>query len=101
MTANEQFVYPIPAGIASREAAPFLCAGIIGYRALRRSAVRPGEPLGLYGFGGSAHIVIQIACHWDCEVYVCTRGEEHQALARELGATWAGPAEAMPPKKLR
>jgi propanol-preferring alcohol dehydrogenase len=101
MVAPEAFVYPIPEGVSSREAAPFLCAGIIGYRALCRSAVRKGEPLGLYGFGASAHIVLQIALHWGCEVYVCTRGERHQALALEMGATWAGPASAAPPKKLR
>src|SRR5579862_2997639 len=75
MTAPEAFLYPIPEGVSSREAAPFLCAGIIGYRALIRSAVKPGEPLGLYGFGASAHIVIQIARHWGCDVYVSTRGE--------------------------
>jgi propanol-preferring alcohol dehydrogenase len=101
MVALEAFVYPIPEGVSSREAAPFLCAGIIGYRALCRSAVRKGEPLGLYGFGASAHIVLQIALHWGCEVYVCTRGERHQALAREMGATWVGPASAVPPNKLR
>jgi propanol-preferring alcohol dehydrogenase len=61
MVAPEAFIYPIPEGVSSREAAPFLCAGIIGYRALRRSAVGQGEPLGLYGFGASAHLVLQIA----------------------------------------
>ncbi|HZO87308.1 MAG TPA: zinc-dependent alcohol dehydrogenase family protein [Chthonomonadaceae bacterium] len=101
MTAPEDFIYPIPEGVSSREAAPFLCAGIIGYRALRRSDVEPGETLGLYGFGASAHIVIQIARHWGCEVYVCTRGESHQALARQMGAVWVGPSDAVPPKKLR
>jgi propanol-preferring alcohol dehydrogenase len=101
MVAREAFVYPIPAGISSREAAPFLCAGIIGYRALCRSAVRKGEPLGLYGFGASAHLVIQMARYWGCEAYVCTRGDRHQELARQMGATWVGPAEATPPKKLR
>lgn len=99
--APEAFVYPLPEGVSSREAAPFLCAGIIGYRALRRSDVREGEPLGLYGFGASAHVVIQIARHWNCPVYVCTRGEQHQQLAREMGALWVGPADAMPPRKLR
>ena len=101
MVAPEAFVYPLPEGVSSREAAPFLCAGIIGYRALRRSEIQPREPLGLYGFGGSAHIVIQIARYWGCPVYVCTRGERHQELARQMGATWAGPADAMPPVKLR
>lgn len=101
VVAPEAFVYPLPEGVSSREAAPFLCAGIIGYRALRRSEVRPGEPLGLYGFGASAHVVIQIARHWGCPVYVCTRGDRHQALAREMGADWVGGADALPPVKLR
>jgi alcohol dehydrogenase, propanol-preferring len=101
MVAPEAFIYPIPEGVSSREAAPFLCAGIIGYRALRRSDVRPGEPLGLYGFGASAHIVIQVARYWGCEVYVSTRGKRHRELARELGAVWAGAADEKPPKKLR
>lgn len=99
--APEAFIYPLPQEVTSREAAPFLCAGIIGYRALRRSEIRPGEPLGLYGFGASAHVVIQIARHWNCEVYVCTRGDRHQALAREMGSVWVGPADARPPKLLR
>jgi propanol-preferring alcohol dehydrogenase len=101
MVAREAFVYPLPGGVSSREAAPFLCAGIIGYRALCRSAAQKGDTLGLYGFGASAHIVIQVARYWGCEVYVCTRGERHQELARRLGATWVGPADAEPPKKLQ
>jgi propanol-preferring alcohol dehydrogenase len=101
MVAPEAFLYPIPEGVTSREAAPFLCAGIIGYRALCRSEVRKGEPLGLYGFGASAHVVIQIARHWGCEVYVCTRGARHQELARRLGATWVGSATDTPPRKLK
>jgi propanol-preferring alcohol dehydrogenase len=74
-----------------------LCAGVIGLRALRLSEVRPGERLGLYGFGGSAHITIQVAVHWGCEVYVFTRSEAHCALARQLGARWAGRVEDDPP----
>lgn len=101
IVAPEPFVYPLPETVSSREAAPFLCAGIIGYRALCRSGVKPGESLGLYGFGASAHVVLQIARHWGCPVYVCTRGDRHQALAREMGAVWVGPAEASPPEKLR
>jgi propanol-preferring alcohol dehydrogenase len=101
ITASAAFVYPIPDGVTSREAAPFLCAGIIGYRALRRSDVRPGEPLGLYGFGASAHIVIQIARYWGCEVYVATRGAKHQELARQMEAAWVGEAEEVPPRKMR
>lgn len=101
VTAPESFVYRIPDEVSSREAAPFLCAGIIGYRALRRSEVKPGEPLGLYGFGASAHIVLQIARYWGCPVYVSTRGGRHEALARSMGAVWTGPADAVPPTKLR
>lgn len=101
LIAPEAFIYPIPDGLSSREAAPLLCAGIIGYRALRRSNIRPGEPLGLYGFGASAHVVIQIARHWGCDVYVCTRREKHRQLAREMGAVWAGAADEPPPRKLR
>jgi len=101
MVAPEAFVYPIPENLSADEAAPFLCAGIIGYRALRRSDVQRGDALGLYGFGASAHIVMQIAAYWDCKVYVCTRGKSHQALAQEMGAVWVGEADAVPPQKLR
>ena len=101
MRAPEAFFYPIPTGVSSREAAPFLCAGIIGYRALRRSDARPGVTVGLYGFGASAHIVAQIASHWGCPVYVCTRGAKHRQLAREMGAVWVGAADACPPVKLQ
>jgi propanol-preferring alcohol dehydrogenase len=91
--ADARFVYRLPEGFSDVEAAPLLCAGIIGYRALRLSGVQPGQNLGLYGFGASAHIVLQIARHWGCRVYVFTRGAGHRALARELGAVWAGGAE--------
>jgi propanol-preferring alcohol dehydrogenase len=100
MTAPEDFIYPLPAGASSRESAPFLCAGIIGYRALCRSNLRKGETLGLYGFGASAHIVIQIALHWGCKVYVCTRDDQHQELALRMGATWVGSEASTPPVKL-
>jgi propanol-preferring alcohol dehydrogenase len=90
------FVVGIPNGFDDAHAAPLLCAGIIGYRALRLSNVRPQQTLGLYGFGASAHIAIQIARRWGCEVYVATRGAEHQRLAKELGATWVGRAEDLP-----
>lgn len=94
---REDFAYAIPDVFGDAEAAPLLCAGIIGYRSLRRSQCRPGDNLVLYGFGSSAHIVIQIALHWGCRVFVCTRGEKHQELALTLGATWAGPrAEDIP-----
>ncbi len=99
-TVPERFAYSIPSVFTDEEAAPLLCAGIIGYRALRLSGVQPGQRLGLYGFGASAHITIQIARHWDCSVFVCSLREEHQALARELGAVWVGGATDMPPEKL-
>ena len=99
--AREDFAYPLPGTVSSREAAPFLCAGIIGYRALERAELPASAPLGLYGFGASAHILIQIARHRGSDVYVCTREERHQALALELGAVWAGGADAVPPVPLR
>ncbi len=91
--ADARFVYRLPDGFSDVQAAPLLCAGIIGYRALRLSGVQPGQNLGLYGFGASAHIVLQVARHWGCRVYVFTRGEAHRTLARELGAVWTGGAE--------
>lgn len=100
VVAPEPFVYPLPAGFTPTHVAPLLCAGVIGFRALRQSKVKPGQRLGLYGFGGSAHIAIQIAIHWECEVYVFTRSEEHRALARKLGAHWTGQAEDSPPARL-
>ncbi len=100
MVVPESFAYPIPEGFSDLEAAPLLCAGIIGYRALKLSAVQPGQRLGLYGFGGSAHVTIQVARHWGCQVYVFTRSEHHRQLARELGAVWAGRAEETPPARM-
>lgn len=98
--AQEDFAYPLPSELSSATLAPLLCAGIIGYRALRRSEVKPGQRLGLYGFGASAHIVIQIALHWGCDVYVASRDVKHQALATEMGATWVGGGSDRPPAKL-
>ncbi len=95
-----EFAYPIPPVFGDEEVAPLLCAGIIGYRSLRLSGVKPGQRLGLYGFGASAHIVIQVARHWGCTVYVCSLREEHRALARELGAAWVGSAAEAPPDRL-
>jgi len=100
LVAPEAFIYPLPAAWPAERIAPLLCAGIIGYRALRRSRIKPGGRLGLYGFGASAHVVIQIARHWGCEVHVATRGEKHRRLALELGAAWAGEAADAPPKRL-
>jgi propanol-preferring alcohol dehydrogenase len=95
-----QFAYPIPPVFSDDEAAPLLCAGIIGYRALRMSGIKQGQRLGLYGFGASAHIAIQIARHWGCDVYVSSLKLEHQRLARELGARWVGGVSDRPPEKL-
>jgi propanol-preferring alcohol dehydrogenase len=93
----EDFAYTIPGGFSDTEAAPLLCAGIIGYRALKRTELRGRGRLGLYGFGSSAHVVIQIARHRGAEVYVATRSPGHRDLARRLGAVWAGDtAEPMP-----
>lgn len=100
VVAPEAFAYRMPEGYLDVQAAPLLCAGVIGFRALRLSEVKPGEKLGLFGFGASAHIVLQIARYWDCEVYVFTRSEEHRELARSLGAVWAGRAEDNPPTSL-
>ncbi len=97
---DEAFALPIPEHFTDLAAAPLLCAGIIGFRSLRLSEIRPGGRLGLYGFGASAHIVIQVARHWGCEVLVFTRGDEHQRLARALGASWVGRAEEIPPHPL-
>ena len=96
--ANEDFACPIPAELEPAAAAPLLCAGIIGYRALVRSEIRPGQTLALYGFGASAHIAIQIARHWECRVLVFTRSGIHQRHARELGADWAGRPGDVPPE---
>jgi propanol-preferring alcohol dehydrogenase len=97
MVVHQDFAYPLPESFSDAAAAPLLCAGIIGYRALRLSGVQPGDRLGMWGFGASAHITLQVARHWGCEVYVFTRGEGHRRLARELGAAWAGGAEDDPP----
>ncbi len=98
--APAPFAYPIPGVFSDAEASPLLCAGIIGYRSLRLSEIQPGQRLGLYGFGASAHIAIQVARHWDCQVYVFTRTESHRQLARELGAAWVGDARDDPGVRL-
>jgi alcohol dehydrogenase, propanol-preferring len=100
MAVNEQFAYPLPATFSDAEAAPLLCAGIVGYRALCLSAIEPGQRLGLYGFGASAHLVIQVANHWGCQTFVFTRSQAHRELAEELGAIWTGRAEEACPEEL-
>ncbi|HET6277999.1 MAG TPA: alcohol dehydrogenase catalytic domain-containing protein, partial [Candidatus Polarisedimenticolia bacterium] len=92
MVAPQDFVYALPERFSDVQAAPLLCAGIIGYRALRLSGAQPGERLALFGFGASAHITLQIARYRGCEVFVFTRSAEHRRLARSLGAAWAGQA---------
>ncbi len=100
MIVAEAFAYPIPATFSDEHAAPLLCAGIIGYRSFRLSGAKSGDRLGLYGFGASAHIVIQFARHLGCAVYVFTRAPAHQELARKLGAAWVGAAGEKPPSAL-
>jgi propanol-preferring alcohol dehydrogenase len=100
IVAPENFMYAIPAGFPNEQAAPLLCAGIIGFRCLRLSAIKPGGRLGLYGFGAAAHVAIQVAQHWKSEVYAPTRDVRHQKLALELGAVWAGGTFDELPKKL-
>ena len=97
--APAEFVYELPDAFGDVEVPPLLCSGIIGYRALRRCNLPPGGKLALYGFGSSAHVVIQIAQHRGCRVYVVTRGENHRELARRMGAVWVGEnARDMPVK---
>jgi propanol-preferring alcohol dehydrogenase len=98
--ANENFAYAIPESFSDRDAAPLLCAGIIGFRSLRLSGIKSGGRLAFYGFGAAAHLAIQVARHWGVEVYACTRGAKHQQLALQLGAVWAGEAAAEPPAQL-
>jgi len=98
--APEQFVYALPESLSDEALAPLLCAGIIGFRCLRLSEVKSGGRLAFYGFGAAAHVAIQVARHWGVEVYACTRGKNHQALASSLGAVWVGEAAADPPVKL-
>jgi propanol-preferring alcohol dehydrogenase len=100
IVAPEDFVYAIPQGFPDEQAAPLLCAGIIGFRSLRMSGIKPGGRLGFYGFGAAAHVAIQVARHWNVEVSASTRDARHQKLARDLGAAWAGGTFDEPPKKL-
>lgn len=100
IVAPQEFAYPVPDRFSDIQAAPLLCAGIIGFRALRQAQIEKGGRLGFYGFGASAHIAIQVAVHWGCEVFVFTRSEGHRRLARELGAVWTGGADGLPPQLL-
>lgn len=100
MVIDERFAFPLPGQFTDAAAAPLLCAGVIGYRSLRLSGIQPGERLGLYGFGASAHLVIQVARYWDCEVFVFTRSAEHRQHALDLGAAWVGSAQDDPPARV-
>jgi propanol-preferring alcohol dehydrogenase len=99
-TVPEDFAYELPVGYDDVTVAPLLCGGIIGYRALKRCNLRAGDALGIFGFGSSAHIIMQIARHRGHDVYVVTRGQNHQRLARETGATWAGADAAQLPRRV-
>jgi propanol-preferring alcohol dehydrogenase len=96
MVADVRFVFPLPDSFDDIQAAPLLCAGIIGYRSLKLSGIGLGGALGLYGFGASAHIALQVANAWKCKTYVFTREPDHQQHARDLGAVWAGAVEDDP-----
>ncbi|HZZ41053.1 MAG TPA: zinc-dependent alcohol dehydrogenase family protein [Acidobacteriaceae bacterium] len=98
--ARADFLIPLPENAAATDLAPLLCAGIIGFRSLRVAEVAPGDRVGLFGFGASAHLAIEVLKFWNCEVYVATRGASHQQLARTLGAAWVGDATERPPVPL-
>ena len=99
-TARADFVFPLPSSLDDLHAAPLLCAGIIGFRSLRVAEVQQGERVGLFGFGASAHLAIDVLHAWKCEVYVSTRGESHRKLAQSLGAEWVGGETDKPPCEL-
>jgi propanol-preferring alcohol dehydrogenase len=98
--ARSDFVFALPSALDDLQAAPLLCAGIIGFRSLRVAGVEEGERVGLFGFGASAHLAIAVLRAWKCEVYVSTRGDSHRQLARSLGATWVGTEADKPPVEL-
>ncbi|MBV8344236.1 MAG: zinc-dependent alcohol dehydrogenase family protein [Candidatus Eremiobacteraeota bacterium] len=97
---REDFAYGLPEAIDDEHAAPLLCAGIIGFRAIKRASIAPGATVGLYGFGGSAHLALQVLRHWGCRVFVMSRGGVHRELAEQLGAQWVGDASESPPAAL-
>ena len=98
--ARADFVCPLPAELSDIQAAPLLCAGIIGFRSIRVAGVQRGERVGLFGFGASAHLAIAVLRAWKCEVYVSTRGASHRRLAESLGADWVGSERERPPVEL-
>ncbi len=97
---RSDFAFPLPESLDDLHAAPLLCAGIIGFRSLRVAGVEPGERVGLFGFGASAHLAIAVLRSWSCEVYVSTRGARHRELATSLGAVWVGSEKDKPPVEL-
>lgn len=97
---RSDFAIPLPAGLEDLEAAPLLCAGVIGFRSLRVAGVQHGERVGLFGFGASAHLALPVLRAWGCQVYVSTRGASHRKLAETLGATWIGSERDRPPVSL-
>lgn len=99
-TVREDFAYPLPDAVDDEHTAPLLCAGIIGYRSIERAAIEPGMAVGLYGFGGSAHLAIQVLKHWNCRVFVMSRADIHRDLATSLGAEFVGETEARLPVPL-
>jgi len=99
-TARADFVFPLPESLDDLHAAPLLCAGIIGFRSLRVAGVEHGNRVGLFGFGASAHLAIEILRAWKCKVYVSTRGASHRKLAAALGADWVGTENDKPPVEL-
>ena len=101
MTARADFALQIPSGAADLDVAPLLCGGVIGYRALKVSGIEPGARLGLYGFGASALLAIQVALHWGCEVHVVTRSTDERDRALSMGAAWAGGYGEKPPVLLQ
>ncbi|HEY6463350.1 MAG TPA: zinc-dependent alcohol dehydrogenase family protein [Polyangiaceae bacterium] len=100
VVARAEFALPLPDSFEDVDAAPLLCGGVIGYRALKISGIAPGGRLGLYGFGASATLAIQIARHWRCRVFVCTRSQSERDRARALGAEWTGGYDDAPPEPL-
>jgi propanol-preferring alcohol dehydrogenase len=100
LAVRADFAVRLPDGFDDLAAAPLLCGGVIGYRSLKRSGIEPGGRLGLYGFGASALITIQIARHWGCRVFVATRSARERERARALGAEWTGGYDERPPELL-
>jgi len=99
-TARTDFLHALPDSLDNVSAAPLLCAGMVGFRSLRIAEVRHGQNVGLFGFGSCAQLMIQVLQSWGCTVFVSTRGEQHQELARQMGAEWAGGANEVCPKPL-